>query len=230
MKKESFYAKRIYPLLFMLIITSICISITAGLHLLTQDRVAANESLFLRKTVLEAAGIDYPDNFMAVSELYESSVSEHNGIYSVTTGDGESVFVLPFSGPGLWGPIHIMVGFNSSLDALTGIGIFSQNETPGLGARIEELWFKKQFAGKWGPFTLVEEGTADLQNEIDGITAWLSKRKLWKGSTFWKMREHSIYRLWFIRNNTLIVIDTNILDEDEVIKIAKSLKPLKIDE
>ncbi|NQT59646.1 MAG: FMN-binding protein [Bacteroidetes bacterium] len=170
MKKESFYFKRIYPLLFMLIITVLCISLTAGLFLSTQDRVTANESLFLRKTVLEAAGIEYPDDFMAITELYESSVQENNGFYSVTAGDGNQVYVLPFSGPGLWGTINIMVGYNSSLDALTGIGVVSQNETPGLGARIEEAWFKNQFVGKWGPFTLVEEGTADQPDEIDGIT------------------------------------------------------------
>jgi len=170
MKKESFYFKRIYPLLFMLIITAICISITAGLFLTTQDRVTANESLFLRKTVLEAAGVEYPNDFSAITELYEASVRENNGIYSVTTGDGSKVSVLPFSGPGLWGTINIMVGYNNSLDALTGIGIVSQNETPGLGARIEESWFKQQFVGKWGPFTLVEEGTADQPDEIDGIT------------------------------------------------------------
>ena len=170
MKKESFYSRRVYPLIFMLIITALCISITAGLYLVTQDRVAVNESLFLRKTVLEAAGIEYPEDFTAIAELYESSVREDNGVYRVTTGNGERVSVLLFSGPGLWGPIDIMVGFNSTLDALTGIGIVSQNETPGLGARIEEAWFKQQFVGKWGPFTLVEEGTADRRDEIDGIT------------------------------------------------------------
>jgi len=170
MKKDSFYFKRIYPLVFMLIITVLCISITSGLFLTTQDRVTANESLFLRKTVLEAAGVKYPDDFAAITELYEASVSENNGIYSVTTEEGSTVYVLPFSGPGLWGTINIMVGYNSSLDALTGIGVVSQNETPGLGARIEEAWFKRQFVGKWGPFTLVEEGTADQPDEIDGIT------------------------------------------------------------
>ena len=170
MKKESFFFKRVYPLLFMLIITALCISITAELYLSTQERVSANESLFLRKTILEAAGVEYPDDFIKISELYESSVRESDGIYYVTDSNGDLVYVLPFSGPGLWGTINLMIGYNSRLDALTGIGIVSQNETPGLGARIEESWFKQQFAGKWGPFTLVEEGTADQPDEIDGIT------------------------------------------------------------
>jgi hypothetical protein len=63
--------------------------------------------------------------------------------------------------------------------------------------------------------------------KIDNITAWLSESKVWKGSSSWKTREHTIYKLWFTKDGTLIVIDTNILDEDEIIKIAKSFKPLE---
>ena len=54
---------------------------------------------------------------------------------------------------------------------MTGIDFIAQNETPGLGARIEESWFKDQFIGKTPPFTLVDEGTQNkASNEIDGIT------------------------------------------------------------
>ncbi|MFA7672217.1 MAG: FMN-binding protein, partial [Sphaerochaetaceae bacterium] len=73
-------------------------------------------------------------------------------------------------GPGLWGTISIMVGFEDDLKTLSGVSIVSQNETPGLGARIEEKWFTAQFSGKQGPFRLVEEGTASSPDEIDAIT------------------------------------------------------------
>ena len=169
MRKDTLYYKRIYPLLFMLLITVVCISITSGLYLSTQQRVIANETLFLKKTILEAADVEYPDNFQEITTIYNNTVVEESGYYTVATGV-EAVYVMPFTGPGLWGPIELMVGFRDDLDALTGIGIVSQNETPGLGARIEEEWFKKQFAGKWGPFTLVEEGTATRTDQIDSIT------------------------------------------------------------
>lgn len=78
--------------------------------------------------------------------------------------------MVPIEGAGLWGPISLLVGFTESLDELTGIGIFSQNETPGLGARIEEEWYRMQFVGKRGPFVLVDEGMADAPDEIDAIT------------------------------------------------------------
>ncbi|MDC7246170.1 MAG: FMN-binding protein, partial [Sphaerochaetaceae bacterium] len=73
------------------------------------------------------------------------------------------------TGAGLWGPITIVVGFVDE-STLSGVSILSQNETPGLGARIEEPWFTAQFSGKSGPFTFVEEGTASADDEIDSIT------------------------------------------------------------
>jgi Na+-transporting NADH:ubiquinone oxidoreductase subunit C len=63
-----------------------------------------------------------------------------------------------------------MVGFTEDATTLSGVSIVSQNETPGLGARIEEAWFTDQFADRQGPFTMVEEGTSDAPNEIDAIT------------------------------------------------------------
>ncbi len=64
-------------------------------------------------------------------------------------------------------------GFEEDLTTFSGIAIVSQNETPpGLGgARIEEPWFTEQFRGKQAPpFTMVEEGTADADTEVDAIT------------------------------------------------------------
>ena len=170
MKKESFYSQRVYPLVFMLIVTIGCISIVTGLHLSTKGRVDANENLFLRTTVLEAADVAIPEDFMEVNSLYERIVEETGDFYRVNRPDGSVSYVVPAEGPGLWGIIKLMVGFTESLDELTGIGIFSQNETPGLGARIEEEWYRTQFTGKKGPFTLVDEGTGDSPNEIDAIT------------------------------------------------------------
>ena len=51
------------------------------------------------------------------------------------------------------------------------IDFIKQNETPGLGARIEEEWFRKQFRGKTPPFTLVQEDTENTApDEINAIT------------------------------------------------------------
>lgn len=48
-------------------------------------------------------------------------------------------------GAGFGGDIGVMVGFYLDSDKITGIGILTHQETPGLGARIVEPMFKSQF-------------------------------------------------------------------------------------
>jgi Na+-transporting NADH:ubiquinone oxidoreductase subunit C len=170
MKTQSFYAKRIQPLVFMAVVTIVCILLTAALHLSTLDRVRANEQFFLWRSVLDAGAIDHDGQPTSVAALFEELVSESSGQYLVSAPDGSSRHVVETTGPGLWGPITVMVGFEQDMKTLAGVAIVSQNETPGLGARIEEPWFTAQFAGKQGPFRLVEEGTAAAPDEMDAIT------------------------------------------------------------
>jgi len=117
-----------------------------------------------------AAGASLGTDTSQIASLYLSSVTENEGFYIVRVGSGPERYVIPFKGAGLWGEISLMVGFEADLTTLSGVAIVSQNETPGLGARIEEPWFTAQFAGKKGPFRIVEEGTADASDEVDAIT------------------------------------------------------------
>ncbi|WP_202708584.1 RnfABCDGE type electron transport complex subunit G [Sporosalibacterium faouarense] len=51
-------------------------------------------------------------------------------------------------GGGFQGDIRMMVGMDTTEEKLTGMTVLSHLETPGLGARIEEDWFKDQFNEK----------------------------------------------------------------------------------
>jgi Na+-transporting NADH:ubiquinone oxidoreductase subunit C len=169
MNKDGFYALRVHPIIFMAIITIFCIVVTSALYLFTADRVESNQLFFLRRSVLDAAAISHDGSLSAVEETYISLVTQEEGRYIIKEEGGETKAVVEKTGAGLWGPITIMVGFTGP-STLSGVAIVSQNETPGLGARIEEPWFTSQFAGKSGPFRLVEEGTSDSDDEIDSIT------------------------------------------------------------
>jgi Na+-transporting NADH:ubiquinone oxidoreductase subunit C len=81
-----------------------------------------------------------------------------------------SGYVVFQDGAGLWGRIEAVVGYETDLKTLTGLDFIRHNETPGLGARITEVWFREQFRGKTGPFTMVPEGTVNSTNEFDAIT------------------------------------------------------------
>ncbi len=175
MKKQTFYSERIYPVLFMVLVTVVFISAISGIHIATQDVVLENETLFLKKAVLASLGLNVPEQNEAINQMFDSSVTEYelDGKPSVFVydGSGDEKYAFRLSGPGLWGEITSMIGFEKDLHTMTGIQFISQNETPGLGARIEEEWFKAQFIGKVPPFTLVDEGTENnAPDEVDGIT------------------------------------------------------------
>jgi len=178
MKEPNFFKERIYPILFMVVITVVFISVVSGIYLATEERVKLNEALFLRSAVLYAADISVPEDAEEVQEVYQKRVEE---VINEETGDPKYFRILDeggnlngyavyAQGPGLWGQIVAIVGFEADLTTLTGVEFIKQNETPGLGARITENWFKEQFRGKEGPFTLVPEERETEQNEINAIT------------------------------------------------------------
>jgi Na+-transporting NADH:ubiquinone oxidoreductase subunit C len=139
--------------------------------------VALNEEVFLKRAVLSAAGVELPATNAEVKTLFDGRVEAlpvpagTEPVYRVKDSAGATAgWVITRTGPGLWGDITTVVGFAADRAQLTGIDFLKQSETPGLGARISESWFKKQFKGKRGPFTTVGEGEPSKENEFDAVT------------------------------------------------------------
>jgi len=174
--KSQFWKERIYPVVFMVAVTAVFISVVSGIYLSTRDMVKLNESLFLKRAVLYVADITVPVKGAAVDKVYRSRVRERldsEGLinhFEILEDNVISGYVVFAGGPGLWGEIEAVIGFTETRDKLTGVEFIKQNETPGLGARIAEEWFKEQFRGKMGPFVLVPESTAEGEKELDAIT------------------------------------------------------------
>ncbi|MCK9548486.1 MAG: FMN-binding protein [Sphaerochaeta sp.] len=180
--QRSFYKDRVYPLLFMFITTLVCILLTSGLHLLTLERADANELSFARRAILQAGDLEFENTTEGIERAYHQQITEEVGYYTATGTFGKR-YIIPLEGPGLWGTIAIMVGLEEDLQTFSGVAIVSQNETPGLGARIEESWFTAQFKGKRAPFTMVEEGTASANQEVDAITGATRTSEYFKNLT-----------------------------------------------
>lgn len=70
-------------------------------------------------------------------------------LYVCQTAPGETKYIVPLAGNGLWGPIWGYVAFDAT-PALTIYGVYfdHQGETPGLGAEITKPAFTTQFEGK----------------------------------------------------------------------------------
>ena len=163
--------QRPFTIVFTLAVTAAFVAPISLAYLLTKPIVALNEEVFLKRAVLYAADIPVPEGNEEVVAAFAARAAESGPYYTIKSEAGElSGYVFVRSGPGLWGEIRATVGFDKSLEKLTGVDFLSQNETPGLGARISEAWFREQFRGKKGPFSTVPEGEPDKENQFDAIT------------------------------------------------------------
>jgi Na+-transporting NADH:ubiquinone oxidoreductase subunit C len=162
--------------LFMFVLTLVLITSVSALSLVTAERAERNANLFLQRAVMEVAGAPAPDAPATVAEWFARSVAADPASPSrFLVRDPESgaarVVVYRSHARGLWGLITAVVGIDAATGAFRQLRILEQNETPGLGARIEEPWFQRQTEGKRGPFTLMPEGTRSSNpSEIDAIT------------------------------------------------------------
>jgi Na+-transporting NADH:ubiquinone oxidoreductase subunit C len=84
--------------------------------------------------------------------------------------------VLPVLGAGYGGPIRAMLALGPDMDTIAGLAITDHEETPGLGARIEEPGWLRRFPGTElrdpeGDLRFhVARGPAGTEYEVDGIT------------------------------------------------------------
>jgi len=168
-------SKRIMIVVFTVLVTVVFVSPISLVYLITKPAVELNERVFLRRSVLYAAGLKVPPTPAEISALFDSRVEKKSGsageYYLVKDEAGQPEgYVFLASGPGLWGEITAALGFDARLEKFTGVDFLKQSETPGLGARIGEPWFREQFRGKRGPFTTVGEGEPAAEDQFDAIT------------------------------------------------------------
>jgi Na+-transporting NADH:ubiquinone oxidoreductase subunit C len=168
-----------WSVVFMLLISSLCAGILEFVHLSTRDRVERNEALALQREVLAAFGLLAPGAAPdQIKSQFESSVDteENNGRvrWILKTGDRAGSLAFPIEGMGFWATIHAIVAVGRDGRTITGIRFYKHGETPGLGGRISEAWFMKQFQGKRlgadTPLRLVKPGEPRGENDVDAIT------------------------------------------------------------
>ena len=90
---------------------------------------------------------------------YEKKAKEENRLHVfVCEVDGQTKYVVPVYGAGLWGAIWGYVALNEDKDTVYGTYFSHASETPGLGAEIATDWFQQEFVGK----KTLENGTVAL--------------------------------------------------------------------
>jgi len=123
-----------------------------------------------RKKVLEALVIPYEAD--TIEQIFTTNVTseEIDGKTIYTAADGSIAF--EFAGPGSQGPMSGVIALSPEEDALKGIAIITQSETPGLGSRVLAADNLANFRDKKvvPELAIVAAGSASADNEVDAIT------------------------------------------------------------
>jgi Na+-transporting NADH:ubiquinone oxidoreductase subunit C len=167
-----------YAVGYMFLTTAFFSTLIIGFARGTQQRVLANERLAFQKAVLEAFGQFSYKTDAEVNRLFQEHFEQdpENGRVWVCRKNGAVAgFALPFEGKGFWAPIKGVIGVGPDGASLLGLAFYEVNETPGLGARIVEPFFRRQFEGlrlrsQALPLELKPEGALLSEGQVHAIS------------------------------------------------------------
>jgi len=130
--------------------------------------------------------IDYKGNITEGEEAFDLEIRkemkkpEDERTYPVFIYQegSEKYYIIPLTGLGLWDELSGYLALGGDFNTIKGVAYDHRGETPGLGARITEYWFRKQFAGKklyeaneYAFDVLKGENHKDLKEfEVDGLS------------------------------------------------------------
>lgn len=137
----------IYTIVFMAIVSIVFTGLLAGVNAAYKKKIDKNQQTAVKSSILYSVGIDAGDDANTI--FSDKAIEKELGgmiYYSIDTDNGTALSI-PFEGPGLWGTIRGYIGISEDMTLIRGLAFTEQNETPGLGGRIDEDWYKEQFRG-----------------------------------------------------------------------------------
>ena len=156
---------------FLLAFVSSALKPTQDANVLRDTKNQILISLNIENLKGEAVDAKYDE---VITDTLQTSASAP---YFKANVDGVVKYVFPLKGRGLWGGLWGYISLDEDMLHAYGSYFGHESETAGLGARINERWFQKQFSGR--PvlneegniaLTVVKAGTAAKETEIDGVT------------------------------------------------------------
>ena len=142
--------------------------ILAALNIKNVEDADAEYNKYIKGDMLMNEDGTLTENTGAFATAYEKEAKENHRLHVfVAEVDGETKYVFPVYGAGLWGAIWGYVALNSDKDTVYGVYFSHASETPGLGAEITTVKFQDQFLGKH----VLENGIVALGVEKHGKVA-----------------------------------------------------------
>lgn len=151
--------------------------ILASLNIFEKDAAAAYDKYITAEQLLNADGSVANAEEGCAFACTSAEIKEKLPVY-VASVDGDTKYIFPLKGQGLWGPIYGYISLNSDKQTVCGVDFTHDSETPGLGAEItNRAKFQIPFQGKKiakdgkVAISVVKNGNAkDADYEIDGLS------------------------------------------------------------
>lgn len=170
-----------YPVVYMFVITAVFSSAVIGFSRYTGSRVQANRERSIETAVLKVLPDMYDPGLSAVElhtrfeTMIEQPSERTEGAYVLRKNGQTAGYALPVQGQGFWADIKLIIGISPGLDTITGLSVYEQRETPGLGAEITNKAFTEQFQGlkvSSGdiPVSFKRPGTDLTEGEVHAVT------------------------------------------------------------
>ena len=152
--------------------------ILAALNIKNVEDADAEYQKYVKGDMLMNVDGTLTENTGEFATNYEKEAKEQQRLHVfVCEVDGQTKYVVPVYGAGLWGAIWGYVALNEDKDTVYGTFFDHQGETPGLGAEITTPEFNKEFRNKQifsgnqlVGILVVKGGNASGANEVDAIS------------------------------------------------------------
>lgn len=148
---------------WLVLLLSLCFGASlAGIQVLLKDKIDKNKMDETLKQVPELV----PGSVEGKSFMLDEKM-----IYQAMSKNQQIGWIIPAKGQGFADQIELLIGVNLKCTKITGLYVLDQKETPGLGNKIIEESWRKQFIKKdtGSPF-VVTKANEIKDNEISAIT------------------------------------------------------------
>jgi Na+-transporting NADH:ubiquinone oxidoreductase subunit C len=197
--------KNSYTFGFAAIMVIIVAALLSGAAILLKDPQERNVELEKKQNILKSVGIKvsreqaeieystYIKEQLVLNHLGEiqegsafdvdlakevkKDISEQKLPLYIAEVEGETKYIIPLRGKGLWGPIWGFIAFNDDLNTVFAAVFDHKKETPGLGAEINKEGFQNPFKGKtifesveFMSIEVIKSGAENNSHAVNGIS------------------------------------------------------------
>lgn len=152
------------------LITGVCTAALTAANIQLGPQVEKQTDFYVRGPALERLFGKPAEEVLGNKVIIQVGEQAIPVFFTMEGEDVSSLAIEAIGKGGFGGDLRIMVGVDLGAGNITGMEVVSHSETPGLGARIEEITFRRQWKGLPAGETIALSGDGGIIDAISGAT------------------------------------------------------------